>query len=220
MAASDNLSSQFGGDEIGGDEIGGDLQEIGGDSHKEVISGIEDMHGVGFTGRGLQYGNDGRIVPISMVSANSAEEDDGPYHTMRFEVPTEDRGASNSVILTNKIGSDYGIPTGVSTSQLHDYPDDKTVYRSDVHEDVPSAMEHLDRTAKDRAEHLANKTVPPTNTRPGEQVDIGVWGTTINNTGYQSRPIVPPNIIQYYPHGWKSYKVDASTRERIQDKDR
>jgi hypothetical protein len=196
-----------------------------GDSHNEVISGIEDMHGVGFTKSGLQYGDDGRIAPISRVSAHSQEDAEGPYHSMTFKVPTEDRGATNTMLLTNKGAASssaaYGIPTGVLTMQYHEYPDsDKTIYRTDHHEDVPSAMEHLDRTTKERAEHLANKTVPPVaSSRPGERADNGVWGAIPNSTGYESMPMVPPNIIQYFSPEGKSYKVDTGTRERIPKED-
>lgn len=214
-------------------------KQFGEGLHNEVISGLEEHHGVEFTPMGLRH-SENRMAPIADVWASndavSREEPSG--YSMGFTLPTEDPDVLNTLELGYpKTGPDDKLnttPTGVQTEESHVYRDSgKTAYRFTDHADITSAMEHLAQAAQERAGHLEKGTVPgdvsPHLTTPNIS---GKWSKRpmsqrLLKEGPDTTPLEPPNVISYFSNAqdWSSddsgvdYKVDTGTRERIPDKD-
>ena len=131
--------------------------------------------------------------------------------------------------------SDYrtGIEhSGVRTDENHLYPSTEdsisgkersfSAHQYAYHEDVPSAMEHLRMSSKERADHLAAGTMPRVVPDP-ESLPLsslgGLWTGHNRSTPaaeYARTRLTPPTHIIYRASSRGSmYKVDTGTRERI-----
>lgn len=203
-------------------------KQFGEDSHKQVISDLEEHHGIEFTPAGLRH-SEGKMTPISGVWAENegwAEGSDPGHQSMHFKLPTEDPDVDNTMWLgypQENTRHEFENSTGVLTSEEHHYrQSDRTTTRLTKHADITSAMKHLDQGARDRAGHLEKGTSPSTE-ESGRTGMNGKWVNYPRINNYKDNMRQPPNIINYYSghpdDNNTAYEVDTGTRERIPDKD-
>ena len=219
-------------------QFGGDSSGAG--RHNEVIDALQDRHGVNFTSRGIEHGDESgerRVTPISNVYAL---REDGYFpgepdeHLMMFDFPTEDPDVNNSMTLSHptseEIPSVFRRPTGIQTSEEHEYPGGRQAFRLANHESVSDAVTFMRQGELDRAEHQENGTVPsdvslPMNV-PMDDSMRGKWVTLERERNpdpdlrIRREPMKPPSTIDYHSLSEDSderYPVHTNSRQRIGD---
>lgn len=207
MAASDNLSDQFGGD------------------HKTGLANIESTHEVDINPMGIRT-KQGKSLPVAnlfLQRSGQPGSDGGGSGYLTAELMNEEGpDRTDSITLFPKSGDvlrDNNV--GVTTHEKHVYNQESgkdevhTFHRTRRHPDLDSALRHLDSAGKQRSEYLSQDSV----NGPHEAYDESYLEYPDPQT-----PVRPPSTIL---HGYSgralfsggSYLIDTGTRERIQDKD-
>jgi hypothetical protein len=209
--------------------------------HEQHLSALENQHKVEFTGKGLNYR--GGFALTSNVNSSGFDgippswHGNAPKSTISLHLPTEDPDVSNNLHLFSPSADEDHPASGVETVENHSYLNAETGEheprsRWNWHPDVPSAIDYMREGYQQRRQHLEDKTMPePTGNgdyefHPDNQ---GMWRDDFISD-YSATPaeikesgLIPPSVIAHSAQGESNdtapYPVDASTRQRLPDKD-